>query len=89
MADENFEIIVDSDEEDNAGLRCRTVEFCLGDKGRLTTKHSNPRAVKDADGLSTLGKEEKKDVKVGGKEALKRLIDDYEALNKKGEVFGV
>ena len=31
MADEDFEIIVDSDEEDNAGLRCRTVEFCLGD----------------------------------------------------------
>lgn len=83
MADEDFEIIVDSDEEDNAGLRCRTVEFCLGDKGRLTTKHSNPRAVKDADGLSTLS------VKVGGKEALKRLSDDYEALNKKGEVFGV
>jgi hypothetical protein len=83
MADEDYNMIVDSDEEDNAGLRCRTIEFRLGDKGRLTTKHSNPRAVKDADGLSTLS------VKIGGKEALKRLIDDYEALNKKGKFHGV
>jgi hypothetical protein len=83
MADDDFNMINQSDEEDNAGLRCRTIEFCLGDQGRLTTKQSNPRAVKDADGLRTLS------VKVGGKEALKRLIDDYEALNKKDEAFAV